>query len=240
MIAYCMAHMFHHFLTGRSSSASCVIVCASSYGQVVYDSILDRSAKTAGFKFDPTKQQSRALARLACMANITDADKGKKLEEAFNQMEEDQRNTLSAYLAADGIHPNQKPGFGFQDARMFLQQAIQNSEVGPLAALLILRKVCEEVHKKYKDKSNPLLMVKLSRLATFAEEFKGSVTFQDMPFALELTSDGYALVIPKVWIPVRNEAGNLPGSKLGTTGKLGHRIKPLKQVAATATSTNSR
>ena len=29
-----------------------------------------------------------------------------------------------------GIHPNQKPGFGFQDARMFLQQAIQNSEVG--------------------------------------------------------------------------------------------------------------
>lgn len=57
MIAYCMAHMFHHFLTGRWSSASCVIVCTSSYGQVVYDSILDRSAKTAGFKFDPTKQQ---------------------------------------------------------------------------------------------------------------------------------------------------------------------------------------
>jgi len=38
-----------------------VLVCTSSYGQVVYDSILDRSAKTAGFKFDPTKQQPGVL-----------------------------------------------------------------------------------------------------------------------------------------------------------------------------------
>lgn len=38
-------------------SEFCVIVRTASYGQVVYDSILDRSAKTAGFKFDPTKQQ---------------------------------------------------------------------------------------------------------------------------------------------------------------------------------------
>ena len=34
-----------------------------------------------------------------------------------------------AHRTHQGIHPNQKPGFAFQDARMFLQQAIQNSEV---------------------------------------------------------------------------------------------------------------
>lgn len=61
---YCIAHIFHHvpklsFInpTGLWSSEFCVIARTASYGQVVYDSILDRSAKTAGFKFDPTKQQ---------------------------------------------------------------------------------------------------------------------------------------------------------------------------------------
>ena len=36
---------------------------------------------------------------------------------------------LGIHRTHRGIHPNQKPGFAFQDARMFLQQAIQNSEV---------------------------------------------------------------------------------------------------------------
>lgn len=174
--------------------------------QVVYDSILARSAQAAGFTFDGSKRESRALARLACMANITDPEKGRQLEEAFDEMEEDQRVTLSTYLAADGINSNQKPAFAFQDGRLFLQKALANEQsVGPHAAILILLKVCQEVYEKYNDKSKSLLMVKLSRLATFAADFQGSVTFQDMPFALELTSDGYALVIPKVWIPVSKE-----------------------------------
>lgn len=69
---------------------------------MVYHSILQRSAKTAGFDFDTSKpsplgrqsqtrsmlfMRSRALARLACMANILDAEKGRALEEAFYQME---------------------------------------------------------------------------------------------------------------------------------------------------------
>eukprot|EP00913_Durusdinium_trenchii_P025065 g23529.t1 len=116
--------------------------------QVVYDSILQRSAKLAGFSFNPSSSESRALARLACMANITES--------------------------GGGIHPAQKPAFAFESARYFLMKAIHNLEVGPLAALQILLKVCEEVQKKWShDTSRSVLMVKLGRLATFAEEFKG-------------------------------------------------------------------
>eukprot|EP00435_Cladocopium_sp_Y103_P017711 s1429_g4.t1 len=178
--------------------------------QAVYDSILARSAQAAGFTFDGSKRESRALARLACMANITEswglwAENGYSKISLFG-LQEDQRVTLSTYLAADGINPNSKPAFAFQDGRLFLQKAIANEQsVGPSAAILILLKVCQEVYEKYNDKSKSLLMVKLSRLATFAADFQGSVTFQDMPFALELTTDGYALVIPKVWIPVSKE-----------------------------------
>jgi len=171
--------------------------------QVVYDSILARSAKRAGIPFDPKVPESCALARIACMCNAMDAEQGQALSKAFEAMEEESKYALSRFLAADGIH--QKPAFAFQNARNFLQKAIENREVGPLAAMLVLRKVCEGVKEKFQHQGRAVLTVRLSRLAQFAEEFKGSVTFRDLPFELESAGEGAALVIPKVWIPVRNE-----------------------------------
>eukprot|EP00931_Biecheleriopsis_adriatica_P003876 TRINITY_DN105632_c0_g1_i1.p1 TRINITY_DN105632_c0_g1~~TRINITY_DN105632_c0_g1_i1.p1 ORF type:complete len:3685 (-),score=854.42 TRINITY_DN105632_c0_g1_i1:104-9952(-) len=175
--------------------------------QAVYDSILERTAVGLGLSFQEKTEEERAVARLACLGNATgDPEQGAKVIEALKWLEADQRRALCKYLAADGLQ--QKPAFHLVDARNFLQKSISNSEVGPLPAVLILLKVCEEVEKKFKT-APPVITVSLTRLVTFSEEFKGSVTFSDMPFELVITEkmgEASAVVIPKVWIPVRKEA----------------------------------
>ncbi|OLP80286.1 E3 ubiquitin-protein ligase HERC2 [Symbiodinium microadriaticum] len=120
---------------------------------------------------------------------IRDPEQGQALSKAFEAMEEESKYALSRFLAADGIH--QKPAFAFQNARNFLQKAIENREVGPLAAMLVLRKVCEGVKEKFQHQGRAVLTVRLSRLAQFAEEFKGRLS--EALSTMAALGDGQAL-----------------------------------------------
>jgi len=46
----------------------------------------------------------------------------------------------------------------------------------------------------------------LVKLAVFTQDFAGSVTFQEISFDLLKEGNAEAVVVPKVWIPVRNKA----------------------------------
>jgi len=177
--------------------------------QDVYNIILARSCETYDIEFDPSSLESRALARLVCMCHVGDLEMRKQLVAAFRQLEGNQKSVLSRYLAADGI--SSKPAFTLDGGREFLTAAMENTEVGPLPAILIILKVCTESANKFSGGFSgtyePVITIKLTKLKKFAQQFAGAVTFQDMPFDLAVENGAAAAtVIPKVWIPVRNEA----------------------------------
>jgi len=86
-----------------------------------------------------------------------------------------------------------------------MTNAMVNTEVGLRPALLILLRACQAAAREFGSRDGPLVTVQLQRLAEFAKEFVGSVTFQDLPFELERRKGAEAMVIPKVWIPIKKD-----------------------------------
>jgi hypothetical protein len=185
--------------------------------QATCDTILKSKAATVGLKFDDAKPETKAVARLACLCRAISNQEGAEVQKGFDELEPDEQTRLTKYLTADGI--NVKPGFILKDGQKFLMAAVGNKEVGLTPALKILLKVYEGVSRGQSGSSNRLLdtmsprtttkqlmVIDLGKLAVFSKEFKAAVTFQDMPFELKKISDTEMLVIPKVWIPVKNKA----------------------------------
>jgi len=172
--------------------------------KAIYDMILANHANKMRMTFDADSADSWVLARLARLSHTEDITDSFAMVEAFKSLKPEEQASLRKYLGADGI--SQKPGLALHDSHNFLKNACQNAEVGPLSALMILLKVCEEVAREFKGVQEAVITVKLERLAEFAKEFAGAVTFQDLPFELLRTKHLEALMIPKVWIPVHNES----------------------------------
>ncbi|CAK0894799.1 unnamed protein product [Prorocentrum cordatum] len=147
----------------------------------------------------------QAVVRVACLCAIRDTDSAPLVREAFDELDTDERNGLVMHLTADGI--DQKPGFILSDARAYLTAALENKQVGLVPALRILSKVYQRVAIDFPKSNKSIVMINMEKLAKFAKSFTGSVTFQDLPFEIQLhAAADTVLVIPKVWIPVKNQS----------------------------------
>jgi len=171
--------------------------------QDTFNRILEQRALRLGLEFSKDKPQNLAMVRLATLSKVTTKDAGQRVKEAFESLDAEERNSLTKFLTADGI--KQKPGFILSDSTTFLENALSNSEVGLVSALRILLQVYTAGAKEFAGTTKSIVTVRLERLAAFAQEFAGSVTFQDLPFELVKEKEAEALVIPKMWIPVRNK-----------------------------------
>jgi hypothetical protein len=153
-------------------------------------------------KFDTDNQESRAAARVARLAAATSPKLAAKVREAFAQLSGAERSALARYLTADGIAV--KPGFVLAGGRALLSNALSNVQVGIVPALRILLQVYREAEKHFRWSSCSVLTIDLVKLAVFTQDFAGSVTFQEISFDLVKSGSTEVIVVPKVWIPVRN------------------------------------
>jgi len=166
----------------------------------VYDRLLERRAETCDLRFELKDPQSRAMVRLACLANASGSSGEEEVRKTFNELNTSQRSALTRFLNADGIR--EKPAFILCDSPHFLASARANAEVGLLPATRILLRVYEAAAKEFHSSAASVITVQLGKLTTFAKEFFGSVAFQDLHFTLDPRGETDALVVPKVWIPV--------------------------------------
>eukprot|EP00929_Paragymnodinium_shiwhaense_P063873 TRINITY_DN31960_c0_g4_i1.p1 TRINITY_DN31960_c0_g4~~TRINITY_DN31960_c0_g4_i1.p1 ORF type:complete len:3718 (+),score=1051.51 TRINITY_DN31960_c0_g4_i1:107-11260(+) len=179
----------------------------------VYNRVLGNCAEALGLSFDDKNPESRAIWRLTILAKVEDAAGALKVSDTLKGLDPKEKNALVKYLNADGI--NEKPGFLLHSCNAFLECAARNNEVGLGAAFRILLKVYDAAAREFQGGSRSVISIYLGRLVLFAQEFNGSVQFQDMPFELQRKSHCEALVIPKVWIPVTSQ------SLLDSLGKQG-------------------
>jgi len=172
--------------------------------QDIYDRILSRRAENLALPFVPQKPETRAIVRLACLCRVTEPGMGAKCMSAFESLLPEEQKALSKYLNMDGL--TQKPAFILNNSSTFLENALANGEVGLAPALKILLKVYQSAEREFKNSSRAVVTIKLEALANFAKSFGGSVTFQDLPFDLDRRKEYEAVVVPKMWIPVTNQA----------------------------------
>jgi hypothetical protein len=170
---------------------------------VIYERFLQAKSRQMGLPWRHDKE-SQALVRVACLCGISDPNLALKVQQEFESLDQEEYASLVRHLTADGFV--QKPGFILKSARAYLESALANQQVGLLPALRILNKVYQQVAKDFARSSRPVVTINFERLATFAKNFTGSVTFQDLPFEMRRDSETEALVIPKVWIPVKNQS----------------------------------
>jgi len=173
--------------------------------QLIYERFLQARSKQMGLPCHSGDPHSQAVVRVACLCAIRDTDSAPLVREAFDELDTDERNGLVMHLTADGI--DQKPGFILSDARAYLTAALENKQVGLVPALRILSKVYQRVAIDFPKSNKSIVMINMEKLAKFAKSFTGSVTFQDLPFEIQLhAAADTVLVIPKVWIPVKNQS----------------------------------
>ncbi|CAE7362340.1 Ripk4 [Symbiodinium sp. CCMP2592] len=192
----------------------------------VYDFLLEkRVEKHVTFEPDP---ESKACARLACLANIRNSSDAADVREALCSSEvlktPEERARMVRYLtsaprerhsvvepeAAEEQTPSalvERPSFALREATSFLEKARDNPEIGISQATRILLRVFDEATKEFNGVDAAMVHIDFTELASFAADFVGSAKFQDVPFELKRTTPTAfeATVIPKVWIPVSNE-----------------------------------
>lgn len=172
--------------------------------QDIYDRIMYKKAENLGLPFIKSKPESRAVVRLALLCRVMEPGQGRKVQAAFESLAAEDQKNLSKYLTMDGL--TQKPAFILDHSSTFLENALKNGEVGLDAALKILLNVYQCAEKEFKNSTRAMVTVRLERLASFAKDFGGSVTFQDLPFDLHRKKEYEAIVVPKMWIPVTNQS----------------------------------
>lgn len=173
--------------------------------QLIYERFLQARSEQMGLPCHKGDPDAQAVVRVACLCAIRETDSAPLVREAFDQLDAEERSRLVVHLTADGI--DQKPGFILSDARAYLTAALANKQVGLEPALRILLKVYQRVAIDFPKGSKSIVTINMEKLATFAKSFTGSVTFEDLPFEIQLhAASDTVLVIPKVWIPVKNQS----------------------------------
>ncbi|CAK0904969.1 unnamed protein product, partial [Prorocentrum cordatum] len=168
----------------------------------IYNRSLQLTSSMLHLDFDAASQESRAVARVARLAAATSPGLAGKVREAFGQLSGAEGSALARYLTADGIAV--KPGFVLAGGRALLSNALSNTMVGILPALRILLQVHREAEKHFRWSSCSVLTIDLVKLAVFTQDFAGSVTFQEISFDVVKSGSTEVVVVPTVWIPVRN------------------------------------
>jgi len=168
----------------------------------VYNKLLERRVKACE-TLEPEKPESRAVARLICLTEITHVLDAANISNALTALGKEDRLKMIRHLTADGI--TQRPAFAAIQATEFLLAARNNPEIGLQPAIRILFRVFEAASQEFEDSLNATIRIRLADLAKFAADFAGSAKFQDVPFELKKIHGCEAVVIPKTWIPVVNQ-----------------------------------
>jgi len=188
--------------------------------QMVWVEMLRMRAKKCEFNLDEDIPDTLALARIACLCNVSTPAQMALISTAWGDLDSSERDRLTEHLTADGIRgkteakqrrpselrPAPVPAFVLVGMPAFLECAWNNPEVGILSALRVMLRIYEDAITKFDGSEEALVSIQLGQLSAFAKVFFGSVAFQDLPFDLRPTvsSSNEAVAIPKAWIPVSN------------------------------------
>jgi hypothetical protein len=186
-------------------------------GAPIHD-IYTQFAKDSAASLDVPERSNaaQAIVRLVALA-YSDKSKektysivAKEVMNTFLDLSNDEQAQLKRHLVADSVVIQAGTTcFTFSRASDFFSNAWSNKKCGDAntkngglkAAFQLLLRIC---HKSAQDlgASNPVLELKLGKLAEFAKEFFGSVPFQDVPFEVNRVAGQEYDVVPKAWIPV--------------------------------------
>eukprot|EP00928_Gymnodinium_smaydae_P016291 TRINITY_DN16089_c0_g1_i1.p1 TRINITY_DN16089_c0_g1~~TRINITY_DN16089_c0_g1_i1.p1 ORF type:complete len:3624 (+),score=981.26 TRINITY_DN16089_c0_g1_i1:76-10947(+) len=138
----------------------------------VYDNFLNERAKGQGLYFSSSSKESRAQVRVACMTRIYDAKGGEEVREAFESLEDGDREELINFVNADGIG---KKGFLLYNAPNFLEIARKNANLNMGLALRMLLRVYKAADAEFEEQSMITIMmdalVEMTKGCTDAESF---------------------------------------------------------------------
>lgn len=197
----------------RIAAESIQQMAESSVSEVdVYDQILEKRAKAVGLQLD-SSLPSKALKRLSCLAASRDNTDAENVRQALDALSDEDRGRMVKYLTNGGSQAPEdaepggaRPCFAMLQATAFLEKARDNKEIGLAQATRTLLRVYDEAQREFQHVDVAMVKVRLEKLANFAADFVGSAQFEDVPFELKRFSSLEVEVMPKVWIPVINQA----------------------------------
>jgi len=171
--------------------------------QVVYDQLLQERATHLQLDFNPEEADSRATVRLACWAEVADAQekegKGRHVSVALQKdLTTEEREKLTSYLVADGIT---SPGFVLSGAKAFFKSAQENPKVGLAAAIRTTLKIYEAAAEEFRDSRRPICKVLLDRISKAVVDYSGHEAIEEVTFELQRDSEGEAFAVSTLPVP---------------------------------------